>query len=250
MAKKYWKKEDPIGQSMLVGKGLGPQFEEPAREIVGIVGNVRENGLTDADQGVMYVPSSQVTDGLTQFANQVIPLSWVVRTATEPTSLAPAIQREFQALDAQLPVAKIRTMEQVISDSTARQNFNMLLLTIFAAVALLLAAIGIYGLMSYSVEQRTQEIGIRVALGASGGDMLRMVILRGLALAGIGLAVGLAAAFGITRVLASLLFGVKANDPIAFASVALTLAVVAWAAAYIPARRATHIDPIIALRYE
>jgi putative ABC transport system permease protein len=250
MAKKYWQKEDPIGQSMTIGKGLGPEFEEPAREVVGIVGNVRENGLKDSDQGVMYVPASQVTDGLTQLANKVLPLSWVVRTTQEPTALSAAIQKEFRSVDGQLPVSKFRSMEQVISESTARQDFNMTLLTIFAATALLLAALGIYGLMSYSVEQRTQEIGIRVALGASGGDMLRMVLRRGLLLAAIGLAVGLAAAFGLTRLLSSLLFGVKASDPLAFGAVVLTLAAVAWVAIYIPARRATRIDPLIALRYE
>ena len=250
LAKKYWQKEDPIGQSMTIGKGLGPEFEEPAREVVGIVGNVRENGLKDSDQGVMYVPASQVTDGLTQLANKVLPLSWVVRTTQEPTALSAAIQKEFRSVDGQLPVSKFRSMEQVISESTARQDFNMTLLTVFAATALLLAALGIYGLMSYSVEQRTQEIGIRVALGASGGDMLRMVLRRGLLLAGIGLAVGLAAAFGLTRLLSSLLFGVKASDPLAFGAVALTLAAVAWVAIYIPARRATRIDPLIALRYE
>ncbi len=249
-AKKYFQQEDPVGHSMTLGKGLGPQFEESAREVVGIVGNVRENGLTGSDQGVMYVPASQVTDGLTQLANSVIPLSWVLRTQQEPTALTAAIQREFLAVDGQLPVSKFRTMERVISESTARSNFNMLLLTIFAGTALLLAALGIYGLMSYSVEQRTQEIGIRVALGASGGDMLRMVIGRGLLLAGIGLAVGLAAAFGLTRLLSSLLFGVKANDPIAFGAVVVTLAAVACGAIYIPARRATRIDPLIALRYE
>jgi putative ABC transport system permease protein len=250
LAKKYWQNEDPIGHVMTVGKGLGPEFEEPAREIVGIVGNVRENGLTGSRQSVMYVPAGQITDGLTQLANKVIPLSWIVRTSQEPTALTSTIQHEFLAVDGQLPVAKFRTMEQVISESTARSNFNMLLLTIFAGAALLLAALGIYGLMSYSVEQRTQEIGIRVALGASGGAMLRMVIGRGLLLAGIGLAAGLAAAFGLTRVLSSLLFGVKANDPIAFGAVVLTLAAVAWLAVYIPARRATRIDPLIALRYE
>jgi ABC-type antimicrobial peptide transport system permease subunit len=153
-------------------------------------------------------------------------------------------------VDGQLPVSKFRTMEQVISESTARANFTMLLLTIFAGTALLLAALGIYGLMSYAVEQRTQEIGIRVALGAKGSDMLRMVIGRGLLLAGIGLTVGLAAAFGLTRLLSALLFGVKASDPMAFGAVAVTLAAVAWVAVYIPARRATRIDPLVALRYE
>jgi predicted permease len=250
MAKKYWKTEDPIGQSMIIGKGLGPDFEEPAREIVGIVGNVRENGLKDSDQGVMYIPASQVTDGITQLANKILPLSWVVRTSQEPTALTTAVQHEFLAVDAQLPVSKFRTMERVISESTARQNFNMLLLTIFAATALLLAALGIYGLMSYSVEQRTQEIGIRVALGASGSDMLRMVVRHGLVLAGIGLAVGLASAFALTRFIATMLFGVQATDPMAFGAVVATLAAVAWIAIYIPARRATRIDPLVALRYE
>jgi putative ABC transport system permease protein len=250
MAKKYWPKQDPIGSRITIGKGLGPDFAEAAREIVGIVGDVRENGLTDANQGVMYVPDGQVSNGLTQLANKVLPLSWVVRTSMEPKALTAAIQHEFLAFDSQLPVSKVRTMEQVIVESTARQNFNMLLLTIFAATALLLAAIGIYGLMAYSVEQRTQEIGIRIALGAGSQDMLRLVIVQGLRLAGIGVVIGLAAAFGLTRLLSSLLFGVKATDPMAFGVVVVTLAAVAGIATYIPARRATRIDPVIALRYE
>jgi predicted permease len=250
MAKKYWPKQDPIGSRMTIGKGLGPDFAEPAREIVGIVGDVRENGLADANQGVMYVPDGQVSNGLTQLANKVLPLSWIVRTSMEPKTLTAAIQHEFLAFDGQLPVSKIRTMEQVIAESTARQDFNMLLLTIFAATALLLAAIGIYGLMAYSVEQRTQEIGIRIALGAGSQDMLRLVIVQGLRLAGIGVAIGLAAAFGLTRLLSSLLFGVKATDPMAFGVVVVMLAAVAGIATYIPARRATRIDPMIALRYE
>jgi ABC-type antimicrobial peptide transport system permease subunit len=141
-------------------------------------------------------------------------------------------------------------MEQVIAESTARQNFNMLLLSIFAGMALLLAAIGIYGLMSYTVEQRTQEIGIRVALGAGQRDMLKLIVRQGMLLAGIGVVIGLAAAFGLARLLASLLFGVKTTDPLTYAGVAAVLISVALLATYVPARRATKIDPLIALRYE
>ena len=250
MAKKYWPKGDPIGQRVTIGKGLGPQFEEPTRQIVGVVGDVRENGLKTSDQPVMYVPQGQIIDPLTQLANSVIPLSWAIRTGNDPASLSTAIQREILAVDGQLPVSKIRTMEQVLSESTARQNFNMLLLSIFAGLALLLAAIGIYGLMSYTVEQRTQEIGIRMALGAGRGDMLKLIVSQGMLLAGIGVAIGLAAAFGLARLLGSLLFGVKATDPVTYAAVALVLISVALFATCVPARRATKIDPLIALRYE
>ncbi len=250
MVQKYWPKEDPIGQRITIGKGLGPDFEEGTRQIVGIVGNARETGLSDADHPVMYVPQAQTTDALTKLANNVVPLSWAVRTATDPAGLSAAIQHEFLAVDGQLPVSKVRMMEQVISESTARQNFNMLLLTIFAGLALLLAAIGIYGLMSYTVEQRMQEIGIRLALGASGGETLRMIIGQAMKLAGIGVVIGLAAAFGLTRLLASLLFGVKASDPVTYGVVAVVLTATALVASYIPARRATKIDPLIALRYE
>jgi putative ABC transport system permease protein len=251
MAKKYWPKDDPLGQRIAIGgSALGPDFAEPARQIVGIVGNVRESGLKDSDQGVMYIPQPQTTDGLTKLANSVLPLSWAVRTGNDPSALSAAIQREIRAVDGQLPVSKVRTMEQVVSESTARQNFNMLLLSIFAGMALLLAAIGIYGLMSYTVEQRTQEIGIRMALGAGRGDMLKLIMRQGMLLVGIGAAVGLAAAFGLARVLSSLLFGVKASDPLTYATVAVVLISVAFFATYVPARRATKIDPLIALRYE
>ncbi len=249
-AQKYWPKGDPIGQRLMIGKGLGPEFEEPARQIVGIVGNVRETGLQYVDEAVMYVPEGQITDGLTKLANSVIPLSWIVQTAGDPSSLSSAIQHEIQSVDSQLAASKIRTMDQVISESTARQNFNMLLLTIFAGLALLLAAIGIYGLMSYTVEQRTQEIGIRMALGASRGDMLKLVVRQGMLLTGVGVAIGLAASFGLNRLLANLLFGVKTTDPITYAAVTAILVLVALLASYIPARRATQIDPMIALRYE
>ncbi|MGA2878587.1 MAG: ABC transporter permease [Bryobacteraceae bacterium] len=249
-AKKYWAQGDPIGQRMTIGKGLGPQFEEPARQIVGIVSNVRESGLKRVDEPVIYIPQSQATDGITKLANSVLPLSWIVQTAADPSSLSAVIQREIRSVDNQLAASKVRTMEQVISESTARQNFNMLLLTIFAGLALLLAAVGIYGLMSYTVEQRTQELGIRMALGANQGDMLKLVVRQGMLLAGIGVAIGLAASLGLNRLLANLLFGVKATDPMTYAAVAVILVSVALLATYIPAHRATKIDPLVALRYE
>jgi putative ABC transport system permease protein len=250
MARKYWPKEDALGRRIIIGKGLGPEFEEPARMVVGIVGDVRQVGLDQPMQPTMYVPVSQVTDGLTRLGNGVLATNWVVRTAMDPASLVIAVQREFLAVDSQLPVSKVRTMRAVVAETIARQNFNMLLLTILAGIALLLAAIGIYGLMSYAVEQRTHEIGIRLALGAGRSDMARMVVSQGMRLAGIGLIVGLGGAFGLTRYLSKLLFEVKPTDPGTFAGVTLVLAAVALLASYIPARRATRVDPIIALRYE
>ena len=250
MAKKYWPNEDPIGRIITIGKGIGREFEEPSRQIVGIVGSVRETGLSDSEQPVMYIPAAQVLDSITMLANNVVPFSWVVRTSMDPLTLSTIVQKEFLAVDGQLPVSKIRSMEQVMAESTARQNFNMLLLSIFAGMALLLAAIGIYGLMSYSVQQRTQEIGIRMALGAGRSEMLRLMMLQGLWLAGIGVTLGAAAAYGLTRLLAGLLFGVKAGDPLTFSTVSLALVAVAMLASFIPARRATRIDPIVALRYE
>jgi|SRR5579871_4269976 len=251
MAQKYWPKGDALGQRIAIGgKLLGPDFDEPPREIVGIVGDARETNLSNKTGPVMYVPQAQITDALTHLANGLVPLSWVVHTAMDPATLSSSIGQQFVAVDGQLTASKIRTMNQVLAESTARQNFNMLLLTIFAGLALLLAAIGIYGLMSYSVEQRLQEMGIRLALGARAGDLLQLVIGQGMKLAGIGLALGLAAAFGLTRLLASLLFGVKTTDPVTYTAVALILTAVALLACFIPARRATKIDPLEALRYE
>ena len=249
-AKKYWPDGDPVGKTVTIGKGVGPQFEEPSRLIVGIVGNVREGSYGDNIQPVMYVPQGQITEGLTKLANSVIPLSWAIRTVSDPSALTNAIQHEFLAVDGQLAVSRIRTMQQVVGESSARQNFNTLLLTIFAGIALLLAAIGIYGLMSYTVEQRTQEIGIRLALGAGGSDMLAMIVRQGMLLAGIGLVMGLGASFGLARLLGRLLVGVKSTDPIAYATVALTLVAVALVATVVPALRATRVDPLNALRYE
>jgi len=250
MAKKFWKDQDPIGQVIVIGKGLGPQFDDPAREIVGIVGNVRENNLGETDAGVMYVPESQVPEGFTKLANSVIPLSWAIRANSDPMALRTAVERELSAVDPLMSASRVRTMEQAISDGLSRQNFNMLLLTIFASIALLLAAIGIYGLMSYSVEQRVQEIGIRVALGAARRDVIRMIVLQGMKLVWIGVILGLAAAYGITRLLGSLLYGVKSSDPATFAAVAVIVTLVAAVATFVPAHRASAIAPSDALRHQ
>jgi putative ABC transport system permease protein len=249
-AKKYWPKGDPVGQRLAIGQGLGPDFEEVPRQIVGIVGSVTEAGLSNGMVPAMYVPEGQITDGLTKLANRLLPMSWVIRTKTDPLAAASSIRHEFEAMDGQLTPSKIRTMETLIADSTTRENFNMLLLTVFAAVALLLAAVGIYGLMSYAVEQRTQEIGIRMALGAGRGEMMKMILGQGMLLVSVGVVIGLAAAFGLMRFLGSLLFGVKATDPLTYATVTITLTAIALLAAFVPAQRATRVDPILALRQE
>ncbi len=250
MARKYWPNEDALGKVIMIGAGLGPQFNDPPRQIVGIVGDVRETGLADKDVGVMYIPQSQVSEGLTTLANSVIPLSWCIRSRMDPNALRTAVQKQIQAVDPLISIAKVRPMEQVIAEGVSRQNFNMMLLSIFAAIALVLAAIGIYGLMSYAVEQQTQELGIRMALGAGRQDVIKLIVKQGMTPAGIGVAVGLAAAFGITRVLGSLLYGVKASDPETFVFVAIILSAVALLATYIPAQRAVKVDPVIALRQE
>jgi predicted permease len=250
MVKKYWKGQDPVGQVIAIGRGLGPQFEDPPRQVVGIVGTVRETGLDAVNQGVMYIPQSQVAEGITKLASGLLPLSWAIRSAGDPLALRAAAEREFRAVDGMITPAHERTMDQMIADSLSRQNFNALLLTIFAAIALLLAAIGIYGLMSYSVEQRLQEIGIRVALGASRADVLRLMVLQGMKLAAIGIVLGLGAAYGATRVLSTLLFGVRANDPYTFVAVAVMVAIVAMVASMVPARRAAGVAPSVALRHQ
>jgi putative ABC transport system permease protein len=247
-AKKYWPKEDALGQSVMIGHGLGPEIEDRSRLLVGIVGNVRERGLDQDLAPVYYVPAAQAPDGLIALTNRVVPCSWVLRTRGGASSLGGSLQREMQRVDPQLAAADIYSMAQVVSKSTARQNFNMLLLGIFAAVALVLAAVGIYGVMAFTVEQRTAEIGIRMALGAQQSQMLGLIMRHGLVLAGIGVATGAAAAFGLTRLLARLLFGVTASDPATFAGVSAALAAVALLACFIPARRAARVDPMVALR--
>ena len=250
LAKQFWPNSDAVGQRITIGKGIGPEFAEAPREIVGIVGDVRGQGLNNNPDPIMYVPVAQVTDGVTALNNGIIPITWTIRTNVEPYSVSKEIEEALRTASGGLPVAHIRSMEQVRGESTSRTDFNMTLLVIFASLALLLAAIGIYGLMAYSVQQRTQEIGIRMALGASAQDVRKMVVRQGMALALAGVIIGVAAALGVTRLMASLLYGVTPKDPIAMTSVALLLVGVALAATYLPARRASQMDPVESLRYE
>ena len=250
MANKFWPKEDPVGQQIIIGKGVGPEFEEPARQIVGIVGDIRDGGLNRDPRPVMIIPQAQVLDGITALNARIGPVVWLVRTHTDPHQFISAVTEQLRQASGGFPVARVRTMDEVVIHSTARQDFNMLLLTIFGASALVLAAIGIYGLMAYSVQQRTQEMGIRMALGADRGTIRNLVVRHGMTLALIGVVIGVGAAFGLTRLLASFLFGVKIYDPMVFVTVPVILSAVALAAVWFPARRASKLDPMQALRVE
>jgi len=250
MAKQFWPKGDALGSRITIGKGMGPQFVEPPREVIGLVADVRDGGLNNKPFPEMYVPTAQVSDSLTALDNGIEPMVWLVRTRVEPHSMITEIQKELRDASGGLAVGNIRTMDQVVEESTARDDFNMKLLTIFAAIALLLAAVGIYGIMAYSVQQRTQEIGIRMTLGAEPGDVQKMIVVQGMLLALIGVVIGVAGSLALTRLMGSLLYGVKPWDPITFAVTAVVLSVVALLACYVPARRASRVDPMVALRYE
>ena len=249
-AEKYFPGTNAVGKSIQIGKGLGPDFADDPREIVGIVRNVREAGLAEGQLPVMYIPQSQQPQGLTKLANSALPLAWEIRSSLDEKSLTAGVSKEIQAIDGQMPIARVRSMDRILKDSLSRQSFNMTLLSIFAGCALLLAAIGIYGLMSYSVQQQTQELGVRIALGADKWTMVRLVMRQGMTPALIGVGAGLAAAFGLTRLLESLLYEVKATDPVSFFGVAAILILVAALAVLIPARRAMALDPLTALRAE
>ena len=239
MARQLWPGQDPIGKRI---KFPGSEKrEQPWRTVVGVVRDVKQYGLDKQDQMQMYLSQSQLP---TPF------MTLVVRTSSEPTSLMGAVRSEILAIDKDQAAYNMHTMEQLLADSISLRNFSMLLLLVFAGVALTLAAVGIYGVMAYSVSQRTHEIGIRLALGAQSSDVLKMIVGQGMLLALIGIGIGLGVALGLTRLLSSLLFGVSATDPLTFTAIAVLLAVVAFLASYIPARKATKVDPMIALRYE
>ena len=249
-AKKYFPKQDPLGQQLLIGKGVGPQFKENPRKIIGVVADTHDGGLNRDPYELMIVPSAQVTDGMTKLNSAIQPMIWVVRTHGDPHQYISAITQQLRLASGGFPVARVRPMSEIVVESTARQDFNMLLLTIFGGVALILAAIGIYGLMAYSVQQRTQEMGIRMALGADRRRIRDLVVWQGMRLAIVGVVLGVAAAFGLTRLLASFLFSVKSWDPLVFVTVPVILSAVALLAVWFPATRASRLDPQQALRTE
>ena len=250
MARQFWPKGDPLEDRIILGKGYGPEFEEPARQIVGIAGDVYDFGLSNKPGPLVYVPTAQVTDGITAIAGRVTTLAWIIRTRAAPHPLRSAIEKELQQTSGGLPVARVRSMDEIVVDSTSSANFNMSLLTIFACSALLLAAIGIYGVMSYNVRQRTREIGIRLAVGAESSQVRNMIVWQGMRLALSGIAIGILAALGLARLIASFLFGVRAWDPLTFISVPVILTAMALLATWLPAGRVAGIDTVEALRHE
>lgn len=238
-AKHYWPNQDPIGKRLKPGT---TDSDRPWRTVIGLVKDVRQNDFVAQPKMQMYWSFRQMQNDT---ANAL-----VVRTSVDPISLATSVRNAVWAVDKDQPVSNIRSMEEIVSKAVARQRFNMLLLAIFAGLALVLAAVGIYGVMSYTVAQRTREIGIRMALGAQRGDVLKLTIGNGLKLVGTGLLIGLVAAFALTRIMASLLFGISATDPTTFLAISFVLLAVAVLASYLPALRATRVDPMLALRYQ
>jgi putative ABC transport system permease protein len=240
-ADQYLKDVNPLGQKAVIYMKSLEESQNTPSEIIGVVGDVRQMGLDTPAEPTVYWPHPElIMSGMTI----------LVRTVNDPLTLVSAVRNELQQMDPEQPMADIATMDQLLAGSLSRSRFTMLVLGVFAALALVLASVGIYGVIAYSVTQRTQEFGIRLALGASRRDVLRLVLGQGARLALLGISLGVIAALIITRLMATLLYGISASDPVTFTAVALLLAVVALAACYIPARRATRVDPIVALRYE
>ncbi len=235
LARSAFPGEEALGQRLVIGMDTKP------REVVGVVRDVRHTALKEEPKPEMYVPFQQAPRAA---------FTLVTRTTVEPASLTSSVTNAVQSVDKDQPVYNVKTMETFRSESIAQSRFNTYALSIFAAIALVMAAVGIYGVMAFSVTQRTNELGIRIALGAQPGDVLRLVIRQGMILALIGILIGLAASLALTRVMASLLYGVAATDVLTFVTVSAALALIALAASYLPARRATRIDPMVAIRYE
>jgi putative ABC transport system permease protein len=250
MANHYWSGRDAVGQQILISKGMGQALNESAPRIVGIVGDSHNAGLSRPSDPMVMVPVAQVTDGYAAAYSDIQPLLWIVRTRNDPHQSIALVTEQLRQASGGFPVAHVRTMEEVMGRSTARERFNMMLMTIFGVTALFLATIGIYGLMAFSVEQRTRELGIRMALGADRAAIRRLVVSHGMRLTVIGIALGLTVGIGLVRLMTGLLYGLGAWDPAAFIFAVLILMAVALVAVWLPSVRASRVDPAQALRAE
>jgi putative ABC transport system permease protein len=239
--RRFFPGQDPLGQRITVGMGRPPERPKAGGEVVGIVGDVKDRGLAEENPPEIYLPNTQIP---------VYSMDVVLRTAVSPLTLARAAEAAVHEIDPELPVARMQTLQQVVARSLSEPRFYMLLLAVFAGTALLLAALGIFGVMSYAVAQRSREIGIRVALGAPRGDLLRMVLGQAVVLAVTGVAVGFVGAVALSRTMASLLFNLSSTDPLTLSGVGAILTAVALLASYLPARQAAGVDPVVALRGE
>jgi len=242
MSRQYWPGDSGLGKRFKLGS---PDSDGPWLTVVGIVADVRQMGIDAPVKAEMYFPYEQV-NGFPWFS----PRGLVIRTSGDPMKLVSSVRQAVREVDPNQPLSNVATMAEVLEEEMSQRRIGMILLVTFAVLALLLASIGIYGVLAYFVTQHTNEIGVRLALGASPGVILRLVLKKGMGLAMLGVGLGLAASFALTRMMASLLFGVKALDPLTFVAVPLLLAGVALLACYLPARRATKLDPLVALRYE
>jgi putative ABC transport system permease protein len=243
-ARQFFPNEDPIGRTITLGWGKRDKSgvrHAAGGQVVGVVGDVKDAGLSEPNPPQLYMPLGQWPVGS---------MSVVLKTATPPSSLAEAVRAQVYAVDPNLPVSNVRTLDQIVSRSISQPRFYMLLLTLFAALALALAAIGIFGVLSYAVSQRTREIGIRMALGAEGRSVIALIVRQAMMLVAAGLSAGTIAAVFVAQTMTKMLFSVRPTDPATFAGVAVVLAAVALLASYLPARRATRVDPIVALRAE
>ncbi len=248
MARKFWPKGDPLRDRLLIGKGVMPQLEtEPVRQIIGVVADQRDGALNQDPGPEMYLPNGQITDAIQALNVKLTPLAWVIRTRGEPMKMRAAVEDQLRQVTG-LPVSEVRAMDEVVSRSTSRERFHMLLMSVFGGVSLLLASIGIYGLMAYSVEQRTHEIGIRMALGAERSNVRGMIMRQGLIFASVGIVIGIGGAFALAKQIASFLFGVTAFDPLVFGTIPAVLILAAAVAVWWPALQATKVDPATALR--
>jgi len=242
MARQYWPAQSVLGRRLKLGD---PNEDIPWLEVIGVVADVRQMGLDAPVKAEMYLPYQQITTHL-----WYIPRDLAIRTSGDPSSLAGAVRQVIREVDPDQPVSNIATMAELLGEEAAQRRLGMLMLVAFSALALLLAAIGIYGVLAYFVSQHTNEIGLRVALGATQWSILLMILRKGMNLTLAGVAIGLVAAFAVTRLMSSLLFEVRAVDPLTFVVASLVLAIAGLLASFIPARRAIKVDPLVALRYE